>query len=170
MIPVVSIIGHHNSGKTGLISNVLPVLAARGLRVGTAKHAPHLDRTDMPGSDSARHLEAGAARVLLWGSQASALFSPHDGSSLAEGVSKWLFDCDIILIEGGKASPYPKIEVFRRGSDPTREPLAGQIEVAAVVTNERIALPDDLQVFSPRDVVEIADLIERLAFDSPAFE
>jgi len=167
MIPAVSIIGHHDSGKTGLISSVLPVLVARGLHVGTVKHAPHLDRTDTRNSDSARHLEAGATRVLLRGRRSSALFWKHDEAPLDLEVTRLLSDCDLVLVEGGKRSPFPKIEAFRRGSDLTREPLAGEIDVAAVVTDERVALPDGIEVYSFRDVEAIADLVERLAFESP---
>ncbi len=168
MIPVVSIIGHHNSGKTGLIVQILSTLVARGLRVGTVKHAPHLEQPDAPGSDSAAHLSAGATRVLLRGRRSSALFWVHGESALDGEIGRLLVDCDLILIEGGKETAYPKIEVFRRGSDPTRQPLAGEIDVAAVVTDDRVALPDGLQVLSARDVERIADLVERLAFDGPS--
>jgi len=164
MQPIVSIIGHHNSGKTRLITRVLPVLTARGLRVATAKHSPHLETIDAPGADSAQHLAAGADRVLLRGERSSALFWRHGASSLTLEVERLLGDADLVLVEGGKSLSFPKIEVFRRGSELTREPLAGEIDVAAVVTDERVPLPDEIYVFSTRDLGEISDLIEVLAF------
>jgi molybdopterin-guanine dinucleotide biosynthesis protein B len=164
-IPVVSIVGHHDSGKTTLIANLLPVLVARGLRVGTVKHAPHLAALDASRSDSARHFEAGASRVLLLGEDTSALFWAHDDSPLSADIDRLFAGCDLVLIEGGKTHPYPRIEVFRRGRELTREPLAGQIDVACVITDERVALPDGLAVIPPRDLERIADLVEQLAFE-----
>lgn len=166
MIPVVVIVGHHDSGKTSLIADLLPVLVARGMRVGTVKHAPHLANLDAPRSDSARHFEAGAYRVLLRGASTSALFWVHDNAPLSAEIDRLFADCDLVLIEGGKASSYPGIEVFRRGQELTREPLAGEIDVAGVITDERVALPDGLPVFPSRDLERIADFVEQLAFET----
>jgi len=166
MLPAVSIIGRHNSGKTALIARLIPALVARGFRVGTAKHAPHLESLDKPGSDSAAHFRAGAHRVLLLGAHTSALFWKHDPADLPAAIDQTLGDCDLVLIEGGKAEAYPKIEVFRRAADLTEDPLAGEIDVAAVVTDDRIPLPDGVERIATRDLERIADLIETIAFDA----
>ncbi|MGB2982997.1 MAG: molybdopterin-guanine dinucleotide biosynthesis protein B [Candidatus Bipolaricaulia bacterium] len=165
MIPAVSLIGHHDSGKTQLIADLLPILVARGLRVATVKNSPHIANLDTPGSDSARHFAAGASRVLLRGEGVSALFWPHGDASLVDEIDRLFTDVDLVLVEGGKLSPYPKIEIFRRGSDLNREPLAGEIDVAAVITDDRVALPDRLDVFATRELEKIADFVEALAFD-----
>lgn len=164
MAAVVSLIGHHNSGKTQLITRLIPELAARGLRVGTVKHAPRLEAVDTAQADSAQHLEAGSARVLLWGADAYAEFSPLGEASLGVEIVRRFADCDVVLLEGAKHGPYPKIEVFRRRADLPLQPLAGEIDVAAVVTNDRVALPDGVLTFRTSAVAEIADLVEDLAF------
>jgi molybdopterin-guanine dinucleotide biosynthesis protein B len=166
VIPAVSIIGRHDSGKTRLITRLLPVLAARGLHVGTAKHAPRLEDLETPGSDSAAHFGAGARRVLLRGASASAVFWAHDPGPLSAEIDRLFPDCDLVLVEGGKSESYPKIEVFRRGGDLAEGPLASEIGVLAVVTDDRVALPDGVELFATRDIEGIADLIEALAFDA----
>jgi len=163
VIPIVSIVGHHDSGKTRLITQLIPILVARGLRVGTVKHAPHLERIDVPGSDSAVHLKSGATRVLLRAEETSALFWPHH-EKLATDIDRLFAGCDLVLVEGDKRGPFPKIEVFRRGLEVAREPLAGEVDVAGVVTEERVALPDGVEVFSPHEGERIADFIETMAF------
>jgi molybdopterin-guanine dinucleotide biosynthesis protein B len=165
VVPTVSIVGHSGSGKTTLIAQLVPALVARGLLVGTVKHAPHLDRLDAPGSDTAMHFESGSTRVLLRGEGGSALFWRHGLSPLEQDIGRLFADCDLVLVEGGKRESFPKLEVFRRAGDPTREPLAGEIDVAAVVTDERVALPDDLPVLRTTEMERIADIVEALAFE-----
>jgi len=164
VIPAVAIIGRHDGGKTALVARLIPLFAARGLRVGTVKSAPHLARLDVPGSDSAEHFRAGARRVLLRGERASALFWTHGEASLTSEIERLFADCDLVLVEGGKATAYPKFEVFGRAGDLPEEPLAGEIDVVAVITDERVALPDEVEQFSLHDLEGIADLIEAIAF------
>jgi molybdopterin-guanine dinucleotide biosynthesis protein MobB len=165
MIPAVSFVGHHDSGKTTLLVRILEILAERGYRVGTVKHAPNLDDLESSDTDSAEHRAAGAARVLLRGARTSALFWEHDRDEDPRAVVDRLFDgCDLILIEGYKNGPWPKIEVFRRGRSLRRDPLAGDIDVVAIVTDDQIAVPDGVFVFSPRRPQEIADFVEGLLF------
>jgi len=164
MIPAISIVGHHDSGKTRLISRVLPILTSRGLRVGTVKLSPHLEEVDAPGTDSSLHLKSGATRVLLRGETTSGLFWHHDSANFLAELQRHFQGCDLVLVEGGKGGPLPKIEVFRRVGDVRREPLAGQIDVVGFVSNERVAVSDDLERFALHDLDEIADFIEAIAF------
>jgi molybdopterin-guanine dinucleotide biosynthesis protein B len=166
VVPTVSIIGHSRSGKTTLVARLLPILAARGFHVGTVKHAPHLDRVDAPASDSAVHFGAGSHRALLRGEHSSALFWRHGPAALADEIDRLFSDCDLVLVEGDKGGPFPKIEVFRRAGELARQPLAGEIDVDAVVTDERVPLPDDLPVFRTHELERIADEVEALAFSA----
>jgi len=161
MIPAVAFIGHHESGKTRIVVEITKRLTERGYRVGTVKHAPDLDEVDAPGTDSTLHLEAGAVRTLLRGETTSALYFEQGETDDLENEFDVLFTgCDLIVIEGYKRGPWPKIEVFRRGRDLRREPLAGEIDVLAVVTDEHVALPDGVRRFGAHDFERIADLVE----------
>jgi molybdopterin-guanine dinucleotide biosynthesis protein MobB len=160
MVPVVAFIGHHESGKTIFLTRLIPILVERGYRVGTVKHAPQEEAFDRPDKDSSRHRAAGAEQTLLVGETGCALFWDDVTGEPIEGMVERLFaDYDIVIAEGLKHGPFPKIEVYRR-LDARVEPLAGEIDVVAVVTREHVALPDGVRVFSPRHPEEVADFIE----------
>ncbi len=160
MTQVVSFIGHHNSGKTTLLSQVITILIERGFRVGAVKHAPHLDDMDSRNTDSAQLREAGAEQTLLISEDTCALFWDTDPDEPIEELIERLFTgYDLVLVEGYKHGPFPKIEVYR-SLETSADPLAGEVEVIAVVTKEKVALPDGVKVLSPRRPDEIADLIE----------
>lgn len=161
MIPVISFIGHHNAGKTRLLTRLVETLTERGLRVGAVKHAPHLATADPEGTDSQQLRESGAHRMLLLGSDSAVLtWSLPSLEDLESELQRLFSDCDLVLIEGLKQGPFPKIEVFRRTGKIPQEPLAGEIDVIAVVSDAAIALPDGTSSFSPRDRDGLADFLE----------
>lgn len=161
MIPVVSFVGHHDAGKTRLLTRLVKTLTERGLRVGAVKHAPHLELEDPPGTDSQQLRESGVRRMLLLGSDTAMLTWPQPTvGSLETDIQRLFSDCDIVLIEGLKHGPFPRIEVFRRTGKVPQEPLAGELDVIAVVSDAAIALPDGTASFSPQDPEGIADFLE----------
>ena len=162
MIPVVSIIGHHDAGKTRLLAALIAELTDRGLRVGAVKHAPHLEIAAADGADSERLRAAGAAHVLLLARDAAVLTTPPPSAErLFEAIQRSFADaCELVLVEGFKTGPFPKIEVFRRAGRVPQEPLAGALDVVAVITADDAGLPDGVPVFSPTEVERIADFIE----------
>jgi molybdopterin-guanine dinucleotide biosynthesis protein B len=160
MISIVSFVGHRNSGKTQLLAQLIPVLAERGHRIGVVKHAPDLEQTDAPGSDSAICLDAGADRVLLRGAARSAVHWAHTEELGAEEIERQFPKCDLVLVEGLKHGPFPKVEVFRQGAVTVRRPIAGDIDVVAVVSADPVGVPDDVVVLSPSRPDQIADFIE----------
>ncbi len=163
MIPVVSFIGHHNAGKTQLLVRLVETLSERGIRTGAVKHAPQLALADPPGTDSHQLREAGARRMLLLGNSSAMLTWPqHSIAGIEEEIERLFSDCDLVLVDGLQQGPFPKIEVFRRTGQIPQEPLAGTIDVIAVVSEAAIALPDGTHRFSPRDREGIADFIETL--------
>ena len=109
------IAGWSGSGKTTLIEKLLPLLVARGLRVSLIKHAHHTFDVDHPGKDSYRHRQAGAAEVLVTSSRRWVLMHELRGApepSFEEQV-RHLSPCDLLIVEGFKHAPIPKLEVWR---------------------------------------------------------
>ncbi|MHC4599458.1 MAG: molybdopterin-guanine dinucleotide biosynthesis protein B [Planctomycetota bacterium] len=113
--PVVSIVGRSGSGKTVFLNGLIPALKARGHAVGTIKHHAHELGADRPGSDTNRHFEAGADRVALSGPGQIAYFERAGGERPpAEVVRRFFPGLDLVVTEGFKRGPFPKIEVARR--------------------------------------------------------
>jgi len=107
--------GWSGSGKTTLIEKLIPRFAARGLRVSLIKHAHHTFDVDQPGKDSYRHRHAGASEVLVTSSRRWALMHELRGAqepSFDEQVKR-LSPCDLLIVEGFKHAPIPKLEVWR---------------------------------------------------------
>jgi molybdopterin-guanine dinucleotide biosynthesis protein B len=107
--------GWSGSGKTTLIEKLIPRLVARGLRVSLIKHAHHTFDVDQPGKDSYRHRHAGAGEILVTSSRRWVLMHELRGAhepSFDEQL-KHLSPCDLLLVEGFKFAPIPKLEVWR---------------------------------------------------------
>ncbi len=167
MIPVVAFIGHHNAGKTRLLVKLIERLGERGLRVGAAKHAPHLDVVDSSDNDSGRLRLAGAHRAMLWAQHDVLLrWTSPSTDELVPLLQQLFFDCDLILLEGFKHSELPKIEVYRRVGPLPLEPLAGEIDVIGVVTDDAVALPDETERFSPSELSRLVESLESMALRS----
>ena len=107
--------GYSGSGKTTLIEQLIPLLTARGLKVSLIKHAHHTFDVDTPGKDSYRHRHAGCTEVLVTSSRRWVLMHELRGAAepdLNEQLMH-LSPCDLVLVEGFKHEPIPKIEVYR---------------------------------------------------------
>jgi molybdopterin-guanine dinucleotide biosynthesis adapter protein len=107
--------GWSGSGKTTLMTALIPEFAARGVSVSTVKHAHHSFETDRPGKDSWRHREAGAREVMISSERRWALMHELRGAaepSLDE-LLRHMSPVDLLLVEGFKYHPHPKIEVHR---------------------------------------------------------
>jgi molybdopterin-guanine dinucleotide biosynthesis protein B len=112
---VIGLAGWSGAGKTTLLTRAIPQFAKQGLRVSVIKHAHHAFDVDVPGKDSWRHREAGAAEVLVSSSQRWALMRELRGASeprLPELLAK-MSPVDLIVVEGFKREPHRKIEVHR---------------------------------------------------------
>ena len=134
---IIGIAGYSGSGKTTLIEKVIPVLAHEGLRVSLIKHAHHEFDIDQPGKDSYRHRHAGCTEVLITSSKRWALMHELRGAAepTLEEQIKHLAPCDVVIVEGFKSLPIPKIEVHRRaGHTPLIFPE--DPNVVAVATDE----------------------------------
>ena len=112
---VIGLAGWSGSGKTTLLTRLLPVLTGRGLRVSTLKHAHHNFDIDKPGKDSYEHRAAGAQQVLVASGHRWALMTELRGApepGLRELLGQFA-PVDLVVVEGWKFDPIPKIEVHR---------------------------------------------------------
>lgn len=110
--------GWSGSGKTTLIEQVIPRFVRAGLKVSLIKHAHHRFDVDHPGKDSYRHREAGCSEVLVTSGQRWALMHELRGepeAPLEEQIAR-MSPCDLLLIEGYKYYPLPKLEIHRAAS------------------------------------------------------
>lgn len=107
--------GWSGSGKTTLVEQLIPRFRARGLTVSLIKHAHHAFDIDRPGKDSHRHREAGCQEVLITSSARWALMHELRGAPelTLDAAIERLSHCDLALVEGFKAAPIPKLEVYR---------------------------------------------------------
>ncbi|MBK0326465.1 molybdopterin-guanine dinucleotide biosynthesis protein B [Rhodobacteraceae bacterium F11138] len=159
---VFGVTGWKNTGKTGLVERLVAEITARGLSVSTVKHAHHSFDVDQPGRDSHRHRVAGAQEVLLCSGNRWALMHElrdADEPDLATLLAR-LSPVDLVLIEGYKREPHPKIETHRSASGQLL--LAPDDEtIRAVASDTPLTL--DRPVFDLDDTVGIADFVLREA-------
>lgn len=157
---IYGVTGWKNSGKTSLMERLVTEFVTRGLRVSTIKHAHHSTDIDSPGRDSYRHREAGAAQTILSTPQRWALMTElrdapePDFDTLIAALSP----CDLVLIEGYKRAPHPKIECHRAetGRDLLAYDAPGIRAVASDTLRGEVA---NRPVFDLNDTRAIADFI-----------
>jgi molybdopterin-guanine dinucleotide biosynthesis protein B len=156
---IIGLAGWSGSGKTTLLTKVLPRLIARGKKVSTLKHAHHGFDIDRPGKDSFEHRSAGATEVLVVSANRWALMHELRGRpepGLHELLSK-LSPADLVLIEGFKRQPFPKLEVHRIANG---KPLLHPEDDWIVAVASDTPLPQvDVPVVDLNDIETIADLL-----------
>ncbi len=167
-IPVVSIVGKSDSGKTTFLEKLIRAFTARGWRVGTVKHHVHEFDIDVPGKDSWRHAHAGAFITMV---SSPAQFASiqrvereYTLSELAEHAAT--AGADIVLTEGYKSTAAARIEVSRRGR--SEELISTPDELVALVTDNAELRPEGVPVFDLDDAEGVTSLVERLFLGTPA--
>ncbi len=137
--PVLTFVGLSGTGKTTFLERLIPVLKGRGLRVAVVKHDVHGVEIDRPGKDTYRFSAAGADLVAISGPDKFAVIEqPPQELSLEEVISR-LPPADLLLTEGYKRSPYPKIELHRRALN--QPLLTPALDLLAVLTDEPLDTP-----------------------------
>jgi molybdopterin-guanine dinucleotide biosynthesis protein B len=139
VIPVVSVVGKSNTGKTTFLVKLITELKSRGYRLAIVKHNVHGFDIDHPGKDTFKHAEAGADAVVI--------ASPHKFAMIRQVEKDIAFDdiigllgsdYDIIITEGYKSGPYPKIEVSRK--ECSTDLLSSEDELIAIVTDNKFEI------------------------------
>ncbi|MBI3925188.1 MAG: molybdopterin-guanine dinucleotide biosynthesis protein B [Armatimonadetes bacterium] len=154
--PAVGIVGRSGAGKTTLIEGLLRELTGRGYAVATLKHTHHRLELDRPGSDTDRHLGAGAACAWLSGpGGVSSRERPPLELDLAGCLARACHGVDLILVEGFKTAQLPRIEVVR--SSISREPMVARDRLWMVASDCPV---EGVELFDLEDHAGIADRIE----------
>jgi molybdopterin-guanine dinucleotide biosynthesis adapter protein len=150
--------GWSGSGKTTLIEKLIPLFVKRGLRVSLIKHAHHTFDVDVPGKDSYRHRHAGASEVMVTSSRRWVLMHELRGEQEPsfEAQLKHISPCDLLIVEGFKFAPIPKLEVWRAQ---TGEALLHPKDphIVAVATDAKVETK--LPLLDLNDAPAIADFI-----------
>lgn len=135
---VFGLAGYSGSGKTTLLEELIPRLNAAGLRVSLIKHAHHRFDIDQPGKDSYRLRDAGCSEVLLVSDNRWVLMHELRGApepAFEDQIARFS-ECDLILVEGFKNTPIPKLEVHRPSIGKPLIAGSGVETIVAVATDE----------------------------------
>ena len=173
---VIGLAGWSGAGKTTLLTRVIPFVLKDGLRVSVIKHAHHAFDVDIPGKDSWKHREAGAAEVLVSSSQRWALMHELRGAEeprLPELLSK-MSRVDLVVVEGFKREPLRKIEVYRAANGkpflfPDDPGVVGIATDAPVETRLPTAHLDDIASIAAmmlRSAVPVEEVLARSEAES----
>jgi len=151
--------GWKNSGKTSLVAGLVEELSARNMKVSTIKHAHHSFDLDTPGTDSFVHRDAGAQEVVLVSGNRWAIQHELRGNAEPgfDEILARIAPCDLVLVEGYKREPIPKIEII--GPENTGEFLwQNDRNIQALASDASIG-GCPLPQFKRNQVPEIADFI-----------
>jgi len=160
--PLLGFAAISGTGKTTLLTQLIPLLKQQGLKVGVIKHSHHNFAIDQPGKDSYKLRMSGANPMMLASSHRRAIITEFDiiqeltlDSQLQQFEQK---DVDLILIEGFKAEKFPKIELYR--ADLTQPLLyPNDASIIAVASDLKLELPANLVGLDLNNPVQIAKFI-----------
>ncbi len=156
LIPVISFIGRHNTGKTTVLTEIVNYLTLAGYRVAVIKHSHHTLVIE-PHKDSEKLYQAGADYVLACSPGVTIQYRRHEQEpSFTEICDQVPKEVDLIIVEGFKNEGLPKIEVVRWDIDPDPMLLAGTL---ALISDFNLVI--DLPVFNFSNIEDIVNYILR---------
>jgi len=150
--------GWSGSGKTTLIEQLIPRFTRAGLTVSLVKHAHHSFDIDQPGKDSYRHREAGSKEVLVSSEKRWVIMHELHGDAepSLDALIERMSPCDLLLVEGYKRYPMPKLEIYRGANG---KPLLHPEDPNIVAVAADVPLETGLPWFRLDDYDRIAEFI-----------
>lgn len=158
--PIIGFAASSGTGKTTLLSQVIPALNKLGVHVGIIKHSHHDFDVDQPGKDSYRLRKAGASPVVLVSKFRRMLITELDGQqepTLSEQLNSFAnSNVDLIIVEGFRHENFPKIELHRKEID---KPFlfSNDPSIIAIASNDTLTV--DLPVLDINAPDEVAEFI-----------
>jgi molybdopterin-guanine dinucleotide biosynthesis protein B len=157
-VPVISIVGKSDAGKTTALEKIVREIKRRGYRVGTVKHDTHDFEVDKPGKDSWRHAQAGSDAVAISGPFKMALIRRLERELSLDEIVALMGDVDLVITEGYKRGDKPKIEITRK--ERGTELLCQPEELIGIMTDYPVDLP--VPQFALDNASGVVDLLEQL--------
>lgn len=162
LIPVLGFAAFSGTGKTTLLTQLIPLLKQNRLRVALIKHSHHNFEIDKPGKDSFRLRKAGAAPVMLVSRHRRAIITDLENARDPHLDEQLKFldqsELDLILVEGFKSDKFPKIEIHRPSLN---KPLLylGDPSIIAIASDCQLSVPENLTLLNLNKPAFIADFI-----------
>jgi molybdopterin-guanine dinucleotide biosynthesis protein MobB len=148
------------TGKTTLMEALVGCLKEKGYRVGAVKHSRHDAFIDKEGSDSWRFTRAGTEVTVLAAKEQLAVFRATKQPSLDDALLEASSGVDIVLVEGFKDLPVPKIEVYRSGHSEDLYSRGGKYtDPYLVAVASDIPLDLDVPVLNLNEPDEVCEFI-----------
>ena len=154
MQPIISFVGHSNSGKTTLIEQIVRILSRKGYRVGVLKHTHGAIKADKRGTDTDRFRLAGAGISSITDDKLLVRFEKATGLSAKAIVQTLTKELDLLIIEGYKKEHFPKVFFSDELSDVNLKGI-----IATVGRNKPAT--GKVRHFQPSKISEIAKWLER---------
>ena len=162
LVPILGFAAASGTGKTTLLTQLIPLLKQQGFRVGLIKHSHHNFEIDKPGKDSYRLRKSGATPVMLVSSHRRAVISEFENPIEPQLDQQLKYfeqtELDLILVEGFKTEVFPKIELHRESlAQPYLYPDDNNI--IALASDTMLSIPNPLVILDLNNPVMITDFI-----------
>ena len=174
-VPLLGFVAFSGTGKTTLLTKLIPLLKKQGLRVALIKHSHHQFEIDKPGKDSYRLRQAGADQVVIAAKKRIAwveeLKGEQEEAKLEDALNALRLEAvDLVLVEGFKGESYPKIELHRMALNKPYLYIEDEDIIAVATDKVSLSLPNSseiklLDINSPCSIVSFISqwLLEKRA-------
>ncbi|MEA2111163.1 MAG: molybdopterin-guanine dinucleotide biosynthesis protein B [Campylobacterota bacterium] len=154
----VAFTGPSNSGKTTLILKVArKLIHEKDLKVAIVKNDPKdKAKFDVPGKDSYKFSDTGA-EVVVTSPTRTTLFSQRHKE--LDEIVELFGEFDIVLVEGLKNLPLPRISIFREKIDEEYFPYMNALAVDDSINCEEYAIPTDVDILDLNDPQQVVEWI-----------
>ncbi len=152
----VAFTGPSNSGKTTLVEKIAKILI-KERKVAIIKNDPK-DKAhfDVEGKDSHKFSQTGA-EVVVTSPTRTTYFSQREKT--LDDIVAMINDFDILLVEGLKTLPLPRIAVFRNKIDESYFSCSEAIAIDDTIDMANYTIPESIDILDLNNTVQIIEWI-----------